>query len=328
MLTDELFTQPPGTPIERAGKVIRPTVDQMRSYWKGERLPRFNLGWPCVDFGLLHANLVLVSGYANHGKGTMVRQIALQMYYKYGTKWAFWSPEDMPEEYFYADIIHMITGKSTEKHHNNYISEPEYLSAFATAAEVIKLIDFDVDMPSIKMILAEFDHMYDMGIRGFVIDPFNNTEDANSDAAYDKTIREVGLSIRKWARAKGDVFPIVVTHPKSPTGVKSGEDAKLPSYNELHYGSDWGKIFDDIIIYHHPTFNTQKDSINRVISLAKVKKAKISGRRTDYYMNWNYVINRILDAEYKCGLPEITDAPAPKLPPHPMQPIENEKLPF
>lgn len=327
MLTNELLTAAPGTP-EPTGHVIRPTIDQMRSYWRGERLPRFDIGWNRIDFGLLQSNLVLVSGYANHGKGTMVRQIALQMYYKYRTKWAFWSPEDMPEEYFYADIIHMITGKSTEKHHNNYISEPEYLDAFQTATDAIKLIDFETDMPSVRMILEQFDVLYKSGVRGFVLDPFNNTEDANSDQAYDKTIREVGLMMRKWARNKGDVFPIVVTHPKSPTGVKSGEDAKLPSYNELHYGSDWGKIFDDIIIYHHPTFNTNKANFTRIISLAKVKKQKISGKRDDFAMNWNYVVNRILDDEYKCGLPDVKDAPPAKLQPHPMQPIENDKLPF
>ena len=326
MLNEDILMEKPGTPIERTGKVIIPTLDQMKKYWRGERLPRFDLGWHGVDFGLLQANLVLVSGYANHGKGTMVRQIALQLYYKYGTKWSFWSPEDMPEEYFYADIIHMITGKSTEKHHNNFITEPEYVAAFKTASDVIKLIDFDADLPSIKMILNEFDQQYKTGVRGFVIDPFNNTEDANSEQAYDRTIREVGLSMRKWARNKGDVFTVVVTHPKSPSGVKSGEDAKLPSYNELHYGSDWGKIFDDIIIYHHPTFNTQKDSMNRVISLAKVKKAKISGKRTDYYMNWNWVINRILDNDYKCGLPEIEGSEPCPLKPHAQ--IEIKTSPF
>lgn len=326
-LTEDIFTKQPGAPIEQPGKIIRPTNDQMLRYWRGERLPRFEIGWPGIDFGLLQSNLVLVSGYANHGKGTMVRQIALQMYYKYGTKWAFWSPEDMPEEYFYADIIHMITGKSTESKYNNYISEPEYMDGFRTASDAIRLVDFNTDMPSFRMILDQFDFMYAAGARGFVIDPFNNTEDANSDAAYDKTIREVGLGLRKWARNKGDVFPIVVTHPKSPTGVKSGEDAKLPSYNELHYGSDWGKIFDDIIIYHHPTFNTQKDKNDRIISLAKVKKQKISGKRADFFVNWNWVINRILDYDYKCGLPDVKgSAPCP-MQPHPEQ-IKIENSPF
>lgn len=326
MLNEDILMEKPGTPIEAPGKIIQPSEGQMLEYWSGKRLPRFDIGWAGVDFGFLQSNLILVSGYANHGKGTMVRQIALQMYYKYGVRWAFWTPEDMPEEYFYADIIHTITGKSTEVKANNYIRQDVYLKAYKTASDAIKLIDFDTDMPSVKMLLDQYEFMYKDGVRGFVIDPFNNTEDGNSEQAYDRTIREVGLSMRKWARNKGDVFTVVVTHPKSPSGVKSGEDAKLPSYNELHYGSDWGKIFDDIIIYHHPTFNTQKDSMNRVISLAKVKKAKISGKRTDYYMNWNWVINRILDNDYKCGLPEIEGSEPCPLKPHAQ--IEIKTSPF
>lgn len=326
MLNEDILMEKPGTPLEAPGIVVTPTDEQMAAYWRGERLPRYDLGWGAVDFGLLESNLVLVSGYANHGKGTMVRQIALQMYFKYGIKWAFWSPEDMPEEYFYGDIIHMIKGKSTERKHSNYISSKEYFDGFKVAKDAIKLIDFEDDIPSVKKIFDQFDYLHKQGIRGFVLDPFNNSEDANLDTSYDKIIREVGLYLRKWARDRKNVFPIIVTHPKTPSGTKTGEDTKLPSSNDLHYGTDWAKIFDDIIMYHHPTYNTDKDNITRIISLAKVKKAKISGKRTDYTVNWNWMTDRITDMYNKCGLPEIEGSEPCPLKPHAQ--IEIKTSPF
>lgn len=302
-----------------------PTVDEMGKYYRGERMHAYSMGWNAVEFGLLPGNLVLISGYGNNGKGTFIRQAALQMNILHGIKWAFWAPEDSPAEYFYGDLIHTYTGKSTEKNHENYISEPEYWEAFRIVSDIVKLMDFVEDIPTVEQILLTFEHyLQRYSCRGLVIDPFNNSADMNAAERDDRIVRNVCLAAKNWLRRHNDCFVVIVVHPKAPNGTKSGEDPKCPTYNDLHYGSDWSKFADDILMYHHPTFNTNKENCDRIFSPSKIKKQKISGVRRDYSMNWNYKQNRIYDSNYTCVLPTITSAC--RLQPHQLEIEDN--LPF
>jgi len=291
--------------LNKTPNIVEPTPEQMLAYYSGKRLPRYTLGWPSVDFGLLRGQVVAISGYGNNGKGTFARQMALQMHKLHGIKWAFWSPEDMPCEYFYADLIHTLTGKSTESHHSNFISESEYKDAYKYLLSCIKLIDYDDTMPNNEQLFEQFDRMHkEHGCDGFVIDPFNNV-DIDFDAGRDDNIiRKIGLAARAWTRSR-NVFVIIVMHPRSETGVKSGADAPCPATRELHHGSEWGKILDDIIFYHHPTFTSDRSNTSRELKFAKVKKQKISGKAQTYVMTWNYEQNRIYDFGMECGLDKV-----------------------
>lgn len=283
----------------------------MQEYHAGKRMPRFSTGWPDLidNFNLLRGNLVLLSGYGNHGKGTFVRQMALQMYIKHQIKWAFWSPEDMPAEYFYADLIHTLTGRSTELNHSNFIDYDNYINAFDVVRNAVKLIDFNEQSPTPENVISVFDQSIDAyGCNGFVIDPFNNMQLDFNMYRDDQFIRNFCINIRKWT-VKRDVFLIVVLHPKSPNGVKTGVDTPCPSYDDLHYGSEWSKFADDIIFYHHPTFKSEPQNVNRILSIAKLKKQKISGKRGNFGMIWDFMTNRIYDASGLDGFGSILNIP-------------------
>lgn len=296
--------------LNKIPNIVEPSIDEMVKYHSGERMPRYDIGWPSIDFGLLRGQLVGVSGYGNNGKGTFVRQMALQMFKKHGIKWAFWSPEDMPCEYFYADVIHTLTGKSTESTHANFISKDEYLTAYKFVKECIKLIDYSETIPNTEQLFAQFDRMHkEMGCEGFVIDPFNNVDVDFDSGRDDNIIRKIGLAARAWARAR-NVFVIIVMHPRGESGVKSGSDAPCPASRELHHGSEWSKILDDIIFYHHPTFTSDRSNTSRELKLAKVKKQKISGKAQTHMMYWNYEQNRIYDFSNQTGLSLVKELPA------------------
>jgi len=296
---------------EVARTLAIPSEAEMAKYYRGERLQAFQLGWPSVKLGLLPGNLTLVSGYGNQGKGTFIRQVSLQMFVRYQIRSVYWAPEDSPAEYFYGDLIHTWTGKSTEKHHSNYIPHDEYNTAFKEVTDMVKLIDFGDEVPTVIQILEVFTHYYKrFGCRMIVIDPFNNTSDMNAVDRDDKVVRSVCLAAKLWLKSHQDCFVVIVLHPKAPSGVKSGEDPKCPTYNDLHYGSDWSKFGDDIFMWHHPTFNSNPENNDRILSPAKIKKQKISGRKVNYNMIWKFEENRILDSDWQCGLPPIKTTPA------------------
>lgn len=283
----------------------------MREYHAGKRMPRFSTGWPDLNdkYNLLEGNMVLVSGYGNHGKGTLVRQLALQMNIKHNIKWAFWSPEDMPSEYFYSDLIHTLTGKSTESNHANFITIDEYISAYQMVSDAIRLIEYTDESPTPETVFATFEKAkHEYGCRGFVIDPFNNMQLAFGSMRDDQFIRDFCIYARQWVR-RNNAFLIIVLHPKSPNGVKTGVDTPCPSYDELHYGSEWSKFADDIIFYHHPTFKTDEGSVVRQLSIAKLKKQKISGKRGKFNMIWDFMTNRIYDANGFDGFGSMLSVP-------------------
>ena len=81
--------------------------------------------FPDIDtaYRMARKEVTVVHGFANHGKSAFVMQMALIKSVKDGHKWGVFSPENYPAHEFYKDLIHSYIGESTEKHHDNQMSE-------------------------------------------------------------------------------------------------------------------------------------------------------------------------------------------------------------
>jgi len=169
--------------VDTPASMVELTEEQLTEYIRGNRIQAYDIGFDGIDYKLIKEKHIVVSGYGNHGKGTLVRQIALQTMMLHGFKSAFWAPEDMPAEYFYGDLIHTLTGLSTEKHHENYIGEAQFLETFTAIKDEIFLLYYD-KYPDYKPLFYDFQRLHDLkGVTLFVVDPFNNL-------SYDDEIRD------------------------------------------------------------------------------------------------------------------------------------------
>src|SRR5690606_6371235 len=59
----------------------------------------------------------LWTGYQNEGKSLFLNQLSLIKAYWYGDKFAVFSPENMPLDDFYNDLIETYIGKTTDAHY-------------------------------------------------------------------------------------------------------------------------------------------------------------------------------------------------------------------
>ncbi len=293
--------------VDKPCSVVELNDEQLHEYIIGNRIRAYETGWDSIDYKLIFQKHIVITGYGNHGKGTFVRQLAAQTMLLHGFKWAFWAPEDMPAEYFYGDIIHTITARSTETHHHNYIGEEDFVNTFKAICNEIKLLDYE-NYPDYTALFMDFQTLHDVnGINCFVVDPFNNIN-YDQELRDDKLVRAYCLAAREFV-VRNNAIIVTVVHPKSLSGHKSGADAPMPTYHDLMYGSEWNKYVDDILAFHHPTFDSDSKNDNRQLGKRKVKKQKICGKTGVDQMVWNYYHNTIYDENGKCYMREVEVAP-------------------
>jgi hypothetical protein len=60
------------------------------------------------------------TGYNNEGKSQFLIFLCVLKAINEGWKFAFFSPENYPPDEFFDDIIHTVTGKSTDRHYKNF----------------------------------------------------------------------------------------------------------------------------------------------------------------------------------------------------------------
>ncbi len=276
-----------------------------KEYIRGHRMPIVDVGWDTMigGFGLLWQQITGIGGYANYGKGTLARQMMLQIALKQNVNCAVWCPEDMPIEYAYFDLVSTYSGLNTEdKTAYDFIGEKRGLEYLEKMREMFYIIDSSKwQENSLEELLAVFERLYyENNCRLFLIDPYKDLAQ-DSMVRDDFRVHDDILKMRKFVQ-KHNAHLFVVLHLKRPS-TKSGENPPVPTYNDLHYGSEWSKSLDNMLFYHHPTFFTDRLNTSRMLSVAKCKKRKIQGNGSEYEMTWNFYKNRILDNNGECTLP-------------------------
>jgi hypothetical protein len=74
-----------------------------------------------------------------------------------------------------------------------------------------------------------------------------------------------------------DISTIIVAHPNKPDKVASNENWPPPSYYNITGGSMWANKMDNILFYHRPFRNTEKNNPTCEFITAKVKRQRVVG---------------------------------------------------
>ena len=112
------------------------------------------------------------TGYANEGKGVAIKQLTLKKSLEENKKFIFCSPEDFPPEEFFDDLIHTLSGQTTDKDYPNVIHPDLYHYCLELIKDKFIFLYIKPPHNTIKGLLEEFRAICkNEDIFGCIIDP-------------------------------------------------------------------------------------------------------------------------------------------------------------
>ncbi len=246
--------------------------------------------FPEIDKHFRHkrGEITLMHGIGNHGKSAMLMQLLLIKAMKDNYKYGVFSPENMPVEEFYKDLIHSYIGKSTEKHHQNQMTPDELDQGMKFIGDHFFLIYPEENMPTPEYINHRFRELViKENIDGCVIDPYNQLDNDISKKGNreDQYLSTFLSKVKKFA-VQQDLFYYIISHPKGNLQ-KDGLDYECPNVFDLSGGAMWNNKCDNILVTHRPFYSSEKVRTEVDFKSQKIKKQKLNGIPGDVRMNFD-----------------------------------------
>ena len=221
----------------------------------------------------------LWTGYQNEGKSLMLNQFCVIRAINEDAKVGVFSPENMPIDDFYNDIIEMFIGKSVDPYYkNNYMSEDEFNKGLSFCEDNFFLIypekDFKLDsiFERAKYLVKK------KGIRTLIIDPYNTVEHKmRSGEREDLYISRFMANLKRFAVEYDLSINLVAHQITARANEKDGGRYYKPSLNNIKGGGTFADKADNVLIVWRP--NRALDFKDREVIFAsqKIKKQKLVG---------------------------------------------------
>jgi hypothetical protein len=218
-----------------------------------------------------------------------------------GSKWAVFSPENMPEREFYKDLIHTYIGKSPESFHENRMSRQELEKGMSFIKEHFFLIVPQNDIPTPDYIHNRFrEFIIKLNVCGCIIDPYNQLDnDLLKFGGREDQYLSAFLSKSKRFAIENDVYYVIITHPKS--GLKKGNtgDYEMPNVFDLSGGAMWNNKMDNILLTHRPFYTSCNENTTVMFGSQKIKKQKLNGVPGMVELKFDRFKNRFYEQDNK-----------------------------
>ena len=234
------------------------------------------------------------TGYNNEGKSLCLKQLQTAKSIAEGWKHAVFSPEEMPLDEWYTDIMESYIGKSMDKDNkqfNNYANEAEVEEALGFVNKHFYSIYPDEDH-SLKELLKLMSYTVRRNnIKTVTLDPYNQIEHIlKNGEREDLYISRFMATLKRFA-LKHNVCMILVAHQKTPI-VNKGENYPQPNLYNVKGGGTFGDKTDNCISIWRENRNTDfKCTLVKFIS-QKIKKQKLTGIPGITTLRFNRMKNR------------------------------------
>lgn len=235
------------------------------------------------------------TGYANEGKSLFLRYLSIIKACMDGWKFIFCAPEDYPPKEFFDDMLHTLSGQSTDKDNALCISRDDYLDVFARLKDYITFLYINPPGNTIKGALIEFEKIIEeKGADAIVIDPlikFSRPKDMSErDDIYAAYITSICTDFAR----KHNLSTHLVMHQLTPRVLESGYYSK-PSMYSIKGGGTWSDGTDNILSVWRPLYAKDKLSTEVHFASQKIKKQKLTGIPQDFKMKFDRRSNRYID---------------------------------
>ncbi len=221
------------------------------------------------------------TGYQNEGKSLFLNQLATIKASVDGWKFAIFSPENMPMNDFFNDIIEMYIGKSCDPYYkNNYMTEAEYRQGMSFVQN-----HFNVIYPqrnfSLQTIFEKAKFLIKtQGIRALIIDRYNTVQHKmNRGEREDLYISKFMSELKRFA-VDNNISIHLVAHQVTPQKNDDGRYPK-PDVNRIKGGGTFADKADNVLFVWRPDRAIDFSSKKVIFGSQKIKKQKLVGYPQD-----------------------------------------------
>lgn len=252
------------------------------------------------------------TGYQNEGKTLFLNQLATLKAFHEGWKFALFSPENMPINDYFNEIIEMYIGKTSDPFYaNSQMSLDEYNEALDFVNKHFFLIypkkDFNLDsiLDRAKYLVKT------LGIRSLIIDPYNTIQHKMKNGEREDLYISRFMSELKRFAVDYNISVHLVAHQNTPSKDESGRYIK-PDVNKIKGGSTFADKSDNVMMVWRPDRALDFKSTEVIFASQKIKKQKLVGipqeisdinfNRSEqrYYFNYTTPF-RLVDEKRKRG---------------------------
>ncbi len=250
----------------------------MHSYHNGKErgttthVPTFDAHWTWRP-----TEVTMWTGYQNEGKSLMLEELSTLKSCLSGWKHGVFSPENMPVEDWYDNIIEMYIGKSCDKHYKgNLMTEAEYLKGIDFVDKHFFVIYPDEDFKLETLFECTSELIKDYKINNLILDPYNTIDhELNAGEREDLYISRFMSKLKRYA-VKNYIPIQLVAHQLTPS---KGEDGRYlkPDVNKIKGGGTFADKADNVNFVWRPDRALDFASTNVVFGSQKIKKQKLVG---------------------------------------------------
>ena len=234
---------------------------------------------PAVDSAWTWRNgeVNIWTGYQNEGKSMFLNQLATIKSYYDGWKFGVFSPENMPMNDFFNDIIEMYMGKSADPF---YKTHQMSISEYRDAMDFVKK-HFFLIYPKKDFTLDNIFHrasylVKTKGIRSLIIDPYNTVQHKmNRGEREDLYISRFMSELKRFA-LDYNISIHLVAHQVTPMKADDGRYYK-PDVNRIKGGGTFADKADNVMFIWRPERALDFSNTAVIFGSQKIKKQKLVG---------------------------------------------------
>lgn len=257
-------------------------ADDVMDLWQHHQRPGFSTGWGCVDqfFTVEPGELIVVTGVPSHGKSEWLDALFVQMAENHGWSFGMFSPENFPISNHIAKLVEKHTGRSFAG--MDRLTAHELVIAMEWAQQHFYFAACGDDGLTLDAILLKAKGMVQRyGIRGFLIDPWNEIDHSRpQDKSEVEYISESLTKIRRFGRKYG-VAMFVVAHPQKLYREKDGT-YPVPTLYDISGAAHWRNKADMGIVIYRDVLDPERKTIVYVQKVKKRQNGKV-GNATLYW---------------------------------------------
>lgn len=246
-------------------------------------------GWKEFDkyYSVRPGELTIVTGFPGAGKSNFIDALTINLIENYGWRIAYCSPENWPPHRHTRSLMEKLVKKSFfQTQYGQRMTEEDVEDAMSYLNDHIRYIIPEEEVVSIENILKYTKLLcLQFGIRGLVIDPWNEMEhQIGKGEREDLYISRQLSNIRRFARFNG-IHIWVVAHPAKPQQKNKSGDFDPPQLYDIAGGANWRNKADNGITVHRD-FDT-----NLVSAIVRKIRFREVGQTGETFFKFNYASN-------------------------------------
>jgi twinkle protein len=259
----------PFTGLHAATDFFEETV----ALYRDGRKSGHSTGWPSLDefYTIRPGEVTVVTGIPNHGKSEFIDALASNLALNHDWRFALCSFENPPSEHI-AKLTEKRVGAPFWDGLNRRMSEAELQGAIYWINDRFFLIRFDEEAPTIDAILDKARAaVMRYGIRGLVIDPYNEIEHRRlPNMTETEYVSQLLGKVKRFAQNHG-VHVWFVAHPAKIQ--RENGNLPPPTLYDISGSANWANKADvGLVVYRDEAVPNTADIYIRKVRFKSVGK--------------------------------------------------------